>query len=61
MADEAGIDLAAMAGRGSGPEGRIVKADVERLISSGELTRPAAAGRASSRPERARPRARSAS
>jgi pyruvate dehydrogenase E2 component (dihydrolipoamide acetyltransferase) len=41
MADEAGIDLAAMAGRGSGPEGRVVKADVERLISSGELTRPA--------------------
>jgi pyruvate dehydrogenase E2 component (dihydrolipoamide acetyltransferase) len=28
MADEAGIDLAAMAGRGSGPEGRVVKADV---------------------------------
>ena len=43
MADEAGIDLAAMAGRGSGPEGRVVKADVERLISSGELTRPATA------------------
>jgi pyruvate dehydrogenase E2 component (dihydrolipoamide acetyltransferase) len=43
MADEAGIDLAPMAGRGSGPEGRVVKADVERLISSGELTRPAAA------------------
>jgi pyruvate dehydrogenase E2 component (dihydrolipoamide acetyltransferase) len=42
MADEAGIDLAAMAGRGSGPEGRVVKADVERLIASGELTRPAA-------------------
>jgi pyruvate dehydrogenase E2 component (dihydrolipoamide acetyltransferase) len=42
MADEAGIDLAAMAGRGSGPEGRVVKAVVERLISSGELTRPAA-------------------
>jgi pyruvate dehydrogenase E2 component (dihydrolipoamide acetyltransferase) len=40
MADEAGIDLAAMAGRGSGPEGRVVKADVERLISSGELTSP---------------------
>jgi pyruvate dehydrogenase E2 component (dihydrolipoamide acetyltransferase) len=32
MADQAGIDLAAMAGRGSGPEGRVVKADVERLI-----------------------------
>ena len=43
MADESGIDLAAMAGKGSGPEGRVVKADVERLISSGELTRPATA------------------
>ena len=43
MADEAGIDLAAMAGKGSGPEGRVVKADVERLISSGELPRPATA------------------
>ena len=42
MADEAGIDLAAMAGKGSGPEGRVVKADVERLIESGELARPAA-------------------
>ena len=52
MADEAGIDLAAMAGRGSGPEGRVVKADVERLISSGELTRAGGARRASSRPER---------
>jgi pyruvate dehydrogenase E2 component (dihydrolipoamide acetyltransferase) len=38
MAGEAGIDLAAMAGRGSGPEGRVVKADVERLIASGEPT-----------------------
>jgi pyruvate dehydrogenase E2 component (dihydrolipoamide acetyltransferase) len=35
MADEAGIDLAGMAGQGSGPEGRVVKADVERLIEGG--------------------------
>ena len=35
MADDAGIDLSGMAGRGSGPEGRIVKADVERLIAGG--------------------------
>jgi pyruvate dehydrogenase E2 component (dihydrolipoamide acetyltransferase) len=32
MADQAGIDLLPMAGRGSGPEGRIVKADVERML-----------------------------
>ncbi len=32
MADQAGIDLSALAGRGSGPEGRVVKADVERLM-----------------------------
>ena len=35
MADQAGIDLASLAGRGSGPEGRVVKADVERLIDGG--------------------------
>ena len=35
MADDAGIDLSGMAGRGSGPEGRIVKADIERLIAGG--------------------------
>jgi pyruvate dehydrogenase E2 component (dihydrolipoamide acetyltransferase) len=41
MADDAGIDLSGMAGRGSGPEGRIVKADVERMIAGGGT--PAAA------------------
>ena len=38
MADQAGIDLAALAGRGSGPEGRVVKADVERLLEAGAAT-----------------------
>jgi pyruvate dehydrogenase E2 component (dihydrolipoamide acetyltransferase) len=38
MADQAGIDLAALAGRGSGPEGRVVKADVERLLDAGTAT-----------------------
>ena len=33
MADEAGLDLSALAGTGSGPEGRIVKADVERMLA----------------------------
>jgi pyruvate dehydrogenase E2 component (dihydrolipoamide acetyltransferase) len=35
MADQAGIDLRGLAGQGSGPEGRIVKADVERLLAGG--------------------------
>jgi pyruvate dehydrogenase E2 component (dihydrolipoamide acetyltransferase) len=42
MADQAGIDLAGMAGRGSGPEGRVVKADVERLLGAGTATTTAA-------------------
>jgi pyruvate dehydrogenase E2 component (dihydrolipoamide acetyltransferase) len=35
MADEAGLDLGPLAGTGSGPEGRIVKADVERMLAGG--------------------------
>ena len=35
MADAAGLDLRTLAGKGSGPDGRIVKADVERAIGSG--------------------------
>jgi pyruvate dehydrogenase E2 component (dihydrolipoamide acetyltransferase) len=41
MADQAGIDLASLAGRGSGPEGRVVKADVERLLDGGSTPAPA--------------------
>ncbi len=41
MADQAGIDLAQLAGRGSGPEGRVVKADVERLIDGEAAPAPA--------------------
>ena len=33
MAEEAGVDLRELAGRGSGPDGRIVRADVERLVA----------------------------
>ena len=40
MADQAGIDLRPLAGRGSGPEGRIVKADVERLLDGGAGAAP---------------------
>jgi pyruvate dehydrogenase E2 component (dihydrolipoamide acetyltransferase) len=32
MADTAGLDLRSLAGKGSGPDGRIVKADVERAL-----------------------------
>jgi pyruvate dehydrogenase E2 component (dihydrolipoamide acetyltransferase) len=42
MADRAGIDLAPLAGRGSGPDGRIVKVDVERLMERGGPPEPAA-------------------
>ena len=35
MADAAGLDLRTLAGKGSGPDGRIVKADVEQAIGSG--------------------------
>jgi pyruvate dehydrogenase E2 component (dihydrolipoamide acetyltransferase) len=50
MAKQAGIDLAML--EGSGPHGRIVKADIERAIKAGvpEKARPA--------PEKARPEAR---
>jgi pyruvate dehydrogenase E2 component (dihydrolipoamide acetyltransferase) len=32
IADENGLDLRTLAGRGSGPDGRIVRADVEKLV-----------------------------
>jgi len=34
MADAAGLDLRSLAGKGSGPDGRIVKADVERALGT---------------------------
>ena len=49
MADDAGIDLSGLAGRGSGPEGRIVKADVERLIAGGGAPSAAPAAPAAQR------------
>ena len=57
MADEAGIDVSTLAGRGSGPEGRVVKADVERAIAAGGAA-PAAAPAAPPRPRRSRRAAR---
>ena len=35
MAADAGLDLRALAGSGSGPDGRIVKVDVERALAGG--------------------------
>jgi pyruvate dehydrogenase E2 component (dihydrolipoamide acetyltransferase) len=43
MAADAGLDLRPLAGRGSGPDGRIVKVDVERLANEGDSARAAAA------------------
>jgi pyruvate dehydrogenase E2 component (dihydrolipoamide acetyltransferase) len=40
MADAAGLDLRTLAGKGSGPDGRVVKADVERALSGGETLVP---------------------
>ena len=57
MADQAGIDLAQLAGRGSGPEGRIVKADVERLIAGGGVAAPPAPAPAAPQQARAAPAA----
>ncbi len=44
MADAAGLDLRGLAGTGTGPDGRIVKADVERALAGGApAVAPAAA------------------
>ena len=51
MADAAGIDLSALAGRGSGPDGRIVKADVEPLVEDGGTATPARAPAAAPAPQ----------
>ena len=56
MADTAGLSLAALAGKGSGPEGRIVKADVERAIAAGgAVSAPTAAAPAPAAPPRPAP------
>jgi pyruvate dehydrogenase E2 component (dihydrolipoamide acetyltransferase) len=54
MAEEAGVDLRELAGRGSGPDGRIVRVDVERLVGRRErrddLPKAPAAARAAAAP-----------
>jgi pyruvate dehydrogenase E2 component (dihydrolipoamide acetyltransferase) len=42
MADAGGLDLRTLAGKGTGPDGRIVKADVERALAGGVTPAPAA-------------------
>ena len=42
MADAGGLDLRTLAGKGTGPDGRIVKADVERALAGGVKPAPAA-------------------
>jgi pyruvate dehydrogenase E2 component (dihydrolipoyllysine-residue acetyltransferase) len=42
MADAGGLDLRTLAGKGTGPDGRIVKADVERALAAGTRAGPAA-------------------
>ncbi len=54
LADEAGIDLRVLAGKGSGPEGRIVRVDVERLMNK---VGPAPAGPPPAAPAAQAPRA----
>jgi pyruvate dehydrogenase E2 component (dihydrolipoamide acetyltransferase) len=43
IAADAGLDLRPLAGRGSGPDGRIVKVDVERLAAEGVSAKAASA------------------
>jgi pyruvate dehydrogenase E2 component (dihydrolipoamide acetyltransferase) len=42
IATDAGFDLRALAGKGSGPDGRIVRIDVERALAGGTPAAPAA-------------------
>jgi pyruvate dehydrogenase E2 component (dihydrolipoamide acetyltransferase) len=42
MADAGGLDLRTLAGKGTGPDGRIVKADVERALAGGVTPAPSA-------------------
>ncbi|HEX3332045.1 MAG TPA: dihydrolipoamide acetyltransferase family protein [Gaiellales bacterium] len=50
MADAGGLDLRTLAGKGTGPDGRIVKADVERALAGGVKPAPAAPSAAQAAP-----------
>ena len=55
MASDAGFDLRGLAGKGSGPDGRIVRVDVERALAGGQPAAPAAAAPAAAAPAAAAP------
>ena len=55
MASDAGFDLRSLAGKGSGPDGRIVRVDVERALAGGQASAPAAAAPAAAAPAAAAP------
>ena len=46
IASDAGFDLRVLAGKGSGPDGRIVRVDVERALAGGTAAPAAGRGRA---------------
>ena len=50
IASDAGFDLRSLAGKGSGPDGRIVRVDVERAIAGGEPAKAAEAPAATPAP-----------
>ena len=50
MADAGGLDLRTLAGKGTGPDGRIVKADVEKALAGGVTPAPAAPAAAQAAP-----------
>jgi pyruvate dehydrogenase E2 component (dihydrolipoamide acetyltransferase) len=54
MASDAGFDLRGLAGKGSGPDGRIVRVDVERALAAGQPAAPAATEPAAEAPAPAR-------
>jgi pyruvate dehydrogenase E2 component (dihydrolipoamide acetyltransferase) len=55
MASDAGFDLRGLAGKGSGPDGRIVRVDVERALAGGQPAAPAAAAPVAAAPAAAAP------
>jgi pyruvate dehydrogenase E2 component (dihydrolipoamide acetyltransferase) len=57
MASDAGFDLRGLAGKGSGPDGRIVRVDVERALAGGQAAAPAAEAPAAAAPAPAPARA----
>ena len=51
IASDAGFDLRVLAGKGSGPDGRIVRVDVERALAGGTPAEPAPPAAAAAAPQ----------